>query len=46
MTLWRRASPANPVAVMEEARLILNIMNRKAALGCQGEYNQKNSAFP
>jgi hypothetical protein len=31
---------------MEEARLILTIMGRKAARGYWGEYNQKNSAFP
>jgi hypothetical protein len=46
MTLWPRTTPANIVATMEEARLITTIMGRKAARGCWGKYNQKNSALP
>jgi hypothetical protein len=46
MILWPRAPPAKPVAAMEETRLILTIMDRKAAHDCQGEYSQKISAFP
>jgi hypothetical protein len=36
MTLWPRAPLANPVAAMEEDRLILTIMGRKAAHGLVG----------
>jgi hypothetical protein len=46
MTVWPRAPPVNPVAAMEEARVIPTIMGRKAACGCRGKYNQRNSAFP
>jgi hypothetical protein len=46
MRLWPRALPTNPEAAMEEAKLTPTMMGRKAACGCQGEYNQENSAFP
>jgi hypothetical protein len=42
MRLWPKTPPAIPEASMEEAKLTLTMMGRKAAHGFRGEYDQEN----